>query len=182
MASIKRYSKSVYTRLGKKGQVQYFLENAFRIGFLMIALLIFFLLVNFYVINKIDTNRIQAEVTANRIMYSDAFMYQENLRTYIGIVDAKKFNDDRINSKINYPIKRHATAKLELYDNDDMDIAKYTAYLNKAQYDILYTLTSSGGAGKGSATLYTKTYPITYLDNNVYRYGTIRMKIIIPNS
>ena len=38
----------------KKGQVQYFLENAFRVGFLMVALLIFFLLINFYINNKID--------------------------------------------------------------------------------------------------------------------------------
>jgi hypothetical protein len=165
----------------KKGQVQYFLESVFRVGFLMVALLVFFLLVNFYIVNQIDTTMIQAEVTANRIMYSDTFMYQENFRTYLGIVDIKKFNSDTINKKVNYPIKKHATAKLELIDNDD-DKKNYTAYLNGAQYEILYTLTTSGGKGKGSATMYKKQYPITYIENNVYHYGTITMNIIVPNS
>jgi hypothetical protein len=165
----------------KKGQVQYFLESVFRIGFLMVALLVFFLLMNFYIVNKIDTNRLQAEVTANRIMYSDAFMYQENFRTYVGIVDARRFSSGNIDAKVNYPIKRHAAAKLELVDNIDGK-TKYTVYLNEAQYEILYTLARSRGEGKGSATIYNKKYPVTYLDNNVYRYGTIKMSIIVPNS
>jgi hypothetical protein len=98
-------------RINKKGQVQYFLENVFRIGFLMIALLVFFLLINFYIVNKIDTNRLQAEVTANRIMYSDAFMYKEGSRTYLGIVDARRFSTQNIEEKVDYTIKRHAAAK-----------------------------------------------------------------------
>jgi hypothetical protein len=167
--------------LSKKGQVQYFLENVFRIGFLMVALLVFFLLVNFFIVNKIDTNRLQAEVTANRIMYSDTFMYQENFKTYLGIVDIKRFNSDTIDKKINYPIKRHVTVKLELIDNDDGK-TRYTEYLNEAQYEILYTLSKSGGSGKGSSTMYFKQYPVTYIDNNDYRYGTIYMSIIVPNS
>ncbi len=165
----------------KKGQVQYFLESVFRIGFLMIALLVFFLLINFFIVNKINTTRLQAEVTANRIMYSDTFMYQENFRTYTGIVDVKKFNTATIENKTNYPIKRHAAARLELVDNTDGKI-RHIAYLNEAQYEILYTLTSSGSKGKGSATMYKKQYPVTYLENNEYRYGTIRMNMLVPNS
>jgi hypothetical protein len=170
--------KKIYS---KKGQVQYFLESVFRIGFLMVALLVFFLLVNFYIINKIDTTRIQAEVTANRIMYSDTFMYQENFRTYMGVVDVKRFNTATLDAKINYPVKKHATAKLELIDNIDGKV-KHTAYLNEAQYEMLYTLTRSRAEGKGSATMYRKRFPVTYLENNVYRYGTIDMKVIVPNS
>ena len=143
-----------------RGQAQYFLESAFRIGFLMIALLAFFLLTNFYVINRINTNRLQAEVTADRIMYSDTFMYKENSRTYIGIVDIKKFNNGTLNDKIAYQIQRHTAAKLDLRDNIDGEI-KYTAYLNAAQYDNLYVLAKSNANGKGGATIYTKYYPIT---------------------
>ena len=165
----------------KKGQVQFFLENAFRIGFLMIALLVFFLLVNFYIVNRLDTNKLQSEVTANRMIYSDTIMYSENSRTYVGVVDIKKFNDATINDKMNYPVKRHATAQLELVDNTDGKV-KYTAYLNKAQYENLYVLSQSGGSGKGGAISYLKTYPVTYLDGGKYFYGTINMRIIIPNS
>lgn len=165
----------------RKGQVQYFLESVFRIGFLMVALLVFFLLINFYIVNKIDTTRLQAEVTANRIMYSDTFMYQENFRTYTGIVDTKKFNTATIEEKTDYPIKRHATARLELFDNMNGSSIQ-AAYLNEAQYEILYQLTSSGSSGKGSATIYKKNFPVTYLKDNEYRFGTIRMSIIVPNS
>jgi hypothetical protein len=165
----------------KRGQVQYLLENAFRVGFLMVALLVFFLLVNFYIVNRIDTYRLQSEVTANRLMYSNTIMYEENYRTYIGIVDIKKFNDDNIGEKINYPIKRHVAAKLEIVDNVD-GLVKYTAYLNKAQYDNLRVMATSGISGKGSSILYTKNYPITYLDGGKYMYGTIKMEILVPYS
>jgi hypothetical protein len=165
----------------KRGQAQYFLESAFRIGFLMIALLAFFLLINFYVINRIDTNKLQAEVVADRLIYSNIIMYEENSRIYAGIVDMTKFDDDIISNNIVYEIKRHAAAKLELIDNVD-GIVNDTAYLNKLQYDNLYTLAKSAGRGKGGATIYTKYYPVTYKNGDKYLYGTIRMNIIIPNS
>jgi len=174
---------STSNRLHKRGQVQYFLESAFRIGFLMIALVVFFLLINFYVVNRTDTNRLQAEVIADKIMYSNIIMYENKAdsRIYMGIVDLKKFNDGSIDGKINYTIKRHAAVKMELVNNVDREI-KYTAYLNKAQYNNLYSLSKSGGRGKGGATSYNKYYPVTYTDGVKYYYGTIKMLIIIPNS
>lgn len=165
----------------KKGQVQYFLENAFRVGFLMVALLVFFLLINFYINNKIDTNRLQAEVTANRILYSDTLMYEENNRAYLGIVDIKKFNNANIEEKISYPVQRHATAKLEIVDNIDGKI-KHTAYLNQGEYERLDVIQRSQGEGKGGATKYFKYFPITYSEGGIYHYGTLNMILIIPNS
>jgi len=174
-------NNSFINKKNKKGQVQYLLENAFRVGFLMVALLVFFLLVNFYIVNRIDTHRLQAEVTANRLMYSNTIMYEENYRTYIGIVDIKKFNDDNIGQKIDYTIKRHAAAKLDIVNNINGSVM-YTAYLNKAQYDNLQVMANNGAAGKGTAITYNKDYPITYLDGGKYMYGTIKMEIVIPLS
>ncbi len=169
-------------KIRKKGQVQYFLENAFRIGFLMIALLAFFLLINFYIVNKFDTNKLQSEVIANRLMYSDTFMYEKNARIYTGIVDLSKFEDKDINEDVNYLVKKHAAVRMRLVDNKDSKI-EFNASLNKKQYDILYTLVRGKGEGKGSATIYYKIFPVSYLDNSgEYRYGTIYMNIIIPNS
>jgi hypothetical protein len=165
----------------KKGQVQYFLESAFRIGFLMIALLAFFLLINFYVHNRMDTNRLQSEVIANRILYSDAIMWQEkdNPRVYTGIIDVGLFSSTTLDARIDYATKRHATAKLTIIDNIDGP-TNYVAYLNKLQYDNLDIIV--GKEGKGAATRYTKNYPITYTDGKEYKYGTLMMDIIIPNS
>ena len=170
---------------GKKGQAEYLLENVFRIGFLMVALLAFFLLVNFYINNQIDTNRLEAEVLANRIIYSDAIMYKDpaTQRVYTGIVDTEKFKDQNsIDKNIDYSNKRHATAKLELMNNIE-GVVHYTNYLDKDQYESLKVLVDSGAKGKGSATEYEKNYPMTYKDDaGQYQYGTIKMTIIIPNS
>lgn len=170
------------TNFKKRGQAQYLLENAFRIGFLMIALIAFFLLINFYIVNKFDTNKLQAEVIANRIMYSDTFMYQENLRTYTGIVNLAQFTTTNIDKNVDYLTKKHATVRMRLVDNKDNNI-EHIAYLNEQQYLMLDTLAKADGEGKGSATKYIKSYPVTYKDvAGNYRYGTIHMSIIIPNS
>ena len=166
-----------------KGQVQFFLENAFRIGFLMIALLVFFLLINLYITNRIDPNRLEAEVLANRIMYSDIITYQDRatLRLYTGIVDIQKFNDATLNSNIDYLTKKHATANLTLINNQNGAWVT-EACLNRAQYMNLKALAGSSAVGQGSATAYKKEYPITYFKDGEYYYGTIIMEIVIPNS
>jgi hypothetical protein len=167
--------------MSRRGQVQYFLESAFRIGFLMVALLAFFLLINFYITNRIDTNRLQSEVTANRIMYSDAIMWQDSATSqiYTGIIDLNQFNENILNSKINYATTRHAAVKLVIKDNKE-GIEKYTTYLNRGDYEKLDAIL--GKQGKGSATRYIKNYPITYKNGTEYKYGTLIMDIIIPNS
>jgi len=175
-----KYTQKYIKNLNKKGQVQYFLESAFRIGFLMVALLAFFLLVNFYIVNRIDTNRLQAEVTANRIIYSDAIMWQDNSRVYPGIIDINKFNDDTLGRRIDYATKSHAAAQLKIIDNKDGTEKYPPAYLNKAQYENFQAII--GKEGKGSATMYTKDYPITYRNGDESNYGTLIMNIIIPNS
>lgn len=179
-------SKLTRIQKHKKGQVSYFLESAFRIGFLMIALLAFFLIVNFYITSQVDTTRLEAEIVASRILYSDSIMQSDDVigRTYPGIVDSKKFSNATaiLDERLNYPVKRHATAKLELLDNSDGK-TKYTSYLNKDQYDILLVVVEAKSKGKGAATRYIKYYPVTYIDDNgMYRFGTIRMSLIVPNS
>jgi hypothetical protein len=177
----------IHRAMHKKAQVEYLLQNAFRIGFMIIALLAFFLLINYYVNNKIDTNQIQEEVLLNRILYSDAIM-KNDVRTgnvYTGIIDLGKFNNATLDQSINYgSYNRHVGAKLKLL-NKDPDPSKQfiaDAYLNKIQYNSLNTLTNSV-TGKGSGTRYITQYPVTYIgfDNNYY-YGTLVVEIIVPNS
>ena len=175
------YKQKMHKRMKNKGQVQYFLESAFRIGFLIVALLSFFLLINFYITNKLDTQRLQSEVLVNRILYSDAIMMQEleNSRVYTGIIDVNKFDSTNLDAKIDYSIKKHATAKLQIVDNIDGKV-KYTAYLNKPQYENLEVILYK--EGKGGSTRYIKTYPITYTDGTEYKYGRLIIDMIIPNS
>jgi hypothetical protein len=169
-----------------RGQVQFFLENVFRLGFLMIALLAFFLLVNFYVVNKIDTTQLEAETVANRIIYSNIIMHNDinTGRVYVGIVDKQKVDDSRIFNQINYLNERHVAVKIKLLNNTPKNDFVKEAYINKAQFERLKVIIDAnlGGSGKGGATMFIKKYPVTIKDYNTYSYGTLVLEIIVPNS
>jgi hypothetical protein len=177
-------------RINKKGQIEYLLQNAFRIGFTIIALLAFFLLINFYINNKIDTRYVQAETLANRIVQSDALMLQDpnTFRVYTGIVDMEKFNDKTVlDTTINYEFSRYAAAKVKIYKKDNYGQSIYLGetYLNKNNYDNLKTLINSGVTGKGSASMLIKDYPVTCAyDKNfaLYDYCIMTVEVIVPNS
>ena len=174
----------------KKGQIEYLLQNAFRIGFTIIALLAFFLLINYYINNKIDTRYVQAETLANRIMLSDALMLQERgtSRIYTGIVDMNKFNDKTsLDKSIKYEFNRHAAAKVKLSKKDVYGNVNYIGdiYLNKNNWDNLKTTINSGATGKGSATMLIKDIPVTCAydtDLNNYDYCIMTVEVIVPNS
>jgi hypothetical protein len=173
----------------KRGQAEEFLENAFRLGFMFIALLIFFLLVNLYVTNKIDTRLLQAETLANRIVYSDTIMYSDpyTYRAYAGIVDMSKFNDGVLNGKIGYAFTKHAAAKLKLYEKPVQGQENFIteAYINREQYKIWKAMIDSGTSGKGSAVMTVKEFPATCLfdaKQGTYKYCTLVVEVIVPNS
>jgi len=169
----------------KKGNAEYILENAFRIGVMTVALLAFFLLINYYINNKLETNMLQAETIANRILYSDAIMYSDEntFRVYPGIVDLKKFNDDNIKNYIQYTNERHVGIKMKILNKNPDKTKQFVAeaYVNKDNYDNLKQLL--GIPGQGSATMHVRSYPITYIDiDDNYNYGQLVIEIIVPNS
>lgn len=177
-------------RFNKKGQIEYLLQNAFRIGFTIIALLAFFIMINFYINNKIDTRYVQAEVLANRIIQSDALMLQDpgTFRIYTGIVDMEKFNDKTsLDTSIKYEFNRHATAKVKISKKDVYGNIQYfdDIYLNKNNWDNLKTLINSGATGKGSASMIIKDFPVTCAydkELNVFDYCIMTVEVIVPNS
>lgn len=177
-------------KFNKRAEIEYMLENAFRIGFTVVALLAFFLMINFYINNKIDTRYVQAEVLANRIIQSDALMLQDpnTFRIYTGIVDMDKFNDQTsLDKTINYEFNRHATAKVKIEKKDVYGVKSYVRdiYLNKNNWDNLKTLINSGSEGKGSASMIVKDFPVTCAydkDFNLYDYCIMTVEVIVPNS
>jgi len=171
----------------KKGQADYLISNSFRIAFMVVALIAFFLMINFYVSTKIDVQNLQAQALLNRILYSDAVMYSnpQTARVYVGIVDMAKFNDASLDASISYGnFTRHVSAKLKLLKKlpeipgGDLFIAD--AYLNRHEFEIQKPRLSP--SGKGAATMYITKYPVTYLKDGIYDYGTLVVEIIIPNS
>ncbi len=164
--------------------VQYLLENAFRIGFLMIALVIFFLLINFYVSTKIDIKQLQAETISARILYSEAITYQDpnTYRTYPGIIDASKFNSERLDEFIPYTFSKYIAVKLTLFHKDGATLIN-EAHLNKQQYETWKVLIDSNIQGKGSVTYFQKLLPVTYKEKDgSFPYATLMLEILVPNS
>jgi len=172
----------------KKSQVEYLLENAFRIGFLMIALLAFFLLINYYINNKMDTQYLESQVVLNRVLYSDSIMVQDadTGKIYTGIVDIDKLDNDRLDINVNYGrFKRHVAVKLKLLNKDPDPNNQFIkdAYINKPMFDNWKKLIDAGISGKGGAMIYITQYPVTYLNyDQKYYYGTLVVEIIVPNS
>ncbi|MGV8150591.1 MAG: hypothetical protein ACP5NV_02580 [Candidatus Woesearchaeota archaeon] len=174
----------------KRGQIEYFLQNAFRIGFTIIALLAFFLMINFYINNKIDTRYTQAETLANRIIQSDALMLQDEhtLRTYTGIVDMQKFSDVRsLDNSIPYKFNRNAAARVKIYEKDIYGSSNYVGeiYLNKNNWENLKSIIDSGVKGKGAASMIVKDFPVTCAyDKELahYAYCVMTVEVIVPNS
>ncbi|MFA5797772.1 MAG: hypothetical protein WC916_07120 [Candidatus Woesearchaeota archaeon] len=177
-------------RNNRKGQAEYLLENAFRIGFLMIALLAFFLLITYYINNKADTRLLQAETFANRIVYSDAIMYQDEktFRIYPGIVDLAKVNDTRLDKSISYSATRHAAAKIKIVSKPQQDgtaIFIKDAYINRNTFENLYNMITARIYGKGSGIQVIKEFPVTCYDTTStppYYYCTLIVEVIVPNS
>jgi hypothetical protein len=169
---------------GKKAQLEYVMQNVFRIGFAICAVIIFFVIINYYVNNKIDTNLLQEETLTNRILYGNSIMYQDptTARIYPGIVDVIKFKSGSIDASIDYgEYKRHAAAKITLTKKPPASSQIAQTYLNKDNFENLQQLLNT--RGKGSATYYEAQYPVAYKDfagND--DYGTLTVEIIIPNS
>lgn len=174
-------------RKSKRGQINYLIHNAFRLSFMIAALLAFFVIINYYINNQIDSQELQAETLANRILYSDAVMLSDGDigRTYPGIIDMKKFTSESLDSNINYgDFRRHAAAKLKLLSKNPDPSKNLVAdcYLNNAMYENWKILITSGAGGAGGAMMYVKQFPVTYLESGTYKFGTLIVEVIIPNS
>ncbi len=173
----------------KKGSVNLLIESFLRILFAIVALLAFVLLVGLYIVNKADTKYLQAEVFKYRILYSDNIMYQDptTFRIYEGIVDMNKLNkdlDDRIDYK-EFP--RHIAAKIKLLEKPNKDFEQGAflkeAYYNKDHFLNMQKLIDAGINGKESGTMYISSVPATCRYNeNDYRYCTLIVEVIVPNS
>ncbi|MBS3095679.1 hypothetical protein J4231_03290 [Candidatus Woesearchaeota archaeon] len=60
----------------------------------------------------ININKIEGKIILNRLFYSeDCFAYNDGVRTYVGTIDLKKFNDERIGKCLDgdYDIKAELT-------------------------------------------------------------------------
>lgn len=177
-------------RRSKKGQIEFLIENAFRIGFAIVALLLFFVMINYYVNNKIETRYVQAEVIANRVMFSDSIMMQDpyTFRTRNGIVDMQKFLDPTsLDTGLPYKFVRYSAVKVKIYEKTSSGNLVFVGenYLNKNNYENLKNLVDSGVRGKGGAVMLIKDVPVTCAYDKQFNQSTyciMTIEVIVPNT
>ncbi len=166
----------------KKGQLQFFLENAFRIGFVLFAVFAFMLLINKAIRGSVDTNTLEANVVTTRVLYSDLIMKQDpvTMRVYPGIVDLDKVNE-HINDRFIYENERIVGVKIIVYSKESKEkVVEKVTFMNPSRYKELLELRRFTGIG-GSEEYY-REYPITIIDSTGERYGILGIHILVPRS
>lgn len=161
-----------------------------RILFLVIVMFSVVILIRSFVVEKVDVTELEANIFANRLLYSQnsiSFVDEDTERVYPGIIDLTKFNSKEMESLLLKSIfygdnNRKVGAKITLKnpeDNKDTSL-----FYNRAFYDEKRTLIDSWGnaKGPGASTSFIKKLDVLILEKSKLHNGILTLDIIIPNS
>jgi hypothetical protein len=139
------------------------LEMFPRIIFLGIAIAVLFFFIYLFSINNIETDRIELKTFMNRLLYSDALMYENPYtgRIEFGTIDQDKFNSTLVEEKINY--ENNYFFAVNITYPDKLGQQKELIY-HKELYEQLKPL--KGLKGVGGVDYLVRDYTVTYYDNN----------------
>lgn len=148
------------------------------------------ILVRSFVVEKVDVIELEANLFANRLLYSPngiSFVDENTGRAYPGIIDFKKFGMNDMENKLLSSIyygdsNRNIGAKITFknFGSNEENLLFY----NKKFYDEKKILIESGlTKGPGGATSYTKKLNVLIFKNsNSMDKGLLELDIIMPNS
>ena len=160
-----------------------------RIIFLVIVMFAVMILIRSYVTTTIDTSELEANVFANRILYSPTAIsyYDKKIdRLYPGIIDADKFNsqkNEKFLEKSSYYGSKNMEIGAKLFLKDLSDNNNLEVFYNEDFFKEQKKLAESGlTKGPGGARLFIKKYDVLLLKNNIPNKGVLTMEIVIPNS
>ncbi len=159
-----------------------------RILFLVVLMFAIMLLIRSFVNTTIDSSELQANIFANRILYSPnavSYFDPDTQRVYPGIVDADKINA-AINDKSLEKSIYYGKKNLEIgakFSVNDMKENKIDFFYNEDFFKEQEKIAGSGFTeGPGGARLYVKNYNVIVQKGSVLTNGVLTMKIVIPNS
>ncbi|HLC61469.1 MAG TPA: hypothetical protein VJI52_00445 [Candidatus Nanoarchaeia archaeon] len=159
-----------------------------RILFLVVLMFAIMLLIRSFVNTTIDSSELQANVFANRVLYSTnaiSYVDPDTQRVYPGIVDLDKLksaiSDKSLEKSISYGKKNlEIGAKFSV---NDMKENKIDFFYNEDFFREQEKIAGSGFTeGPGGAKLYVKNYNIIVQKGSVLTNGVLTMSIVIPNS
>jgi len=139
------------------------------VAVIIVALFIAFATFN-YLNEKIDTTNLETFLLTKKLVYSDSCLaYSDSTKTYIGIIDLEKLNNERLN---NCFTKNNFGYKVSLYDINNK-IVKTTSNLNQRQ-DAYFPI--CGEVPKHKCL--TRKDLVQYLDQGKIKTGLIEIEVI----
>ena len=155
----------------------------FNLLLLIIVAVVLVFLINIFTVNELNTQRLEAEVLKDRVLYSKnciSYYDSEIDRSYPGIIDIKKFNEATLNDCLYFKEEnRNIAAKIMLTTSKNYDYK--TIYYNQNWYDSWYPLVSIPGPGGTKAFAYTINVLVLSETNELKDYF-LNFEILVPNS
>lgn len=160
-----------------------------RILFIIVIMFAIMALVRSYVTITLDTSEVEANIFANRIVYSKngiSYFDSELDRVYPGIIDVEKFNSQQtekfLEKTIYYGEKNmEISAKLVLKDINKN--REFSAFYNENFFKEQKKMVDAGFTqGPGGAKGFAKKYNVLITEEGSLSSGILNIDVIIPNS
>jgi len=152
-----------------------------RFAFLLILVLVVGYVVSRYQSAELKTRLSESEAFFNAVYYSpDAISYfdVEKGISVPGIIDLENFNEERIESALNYEKNDVIAASFSLFDLNGKLIK--TVVYNKEKYDLWKPISKpEGKGGIGATSVFEKEIYVLYF-NGKTNPGILKAEIILP--
>lgn len=170
-------------QMNKKSQISTLMTITIpRLLFLVIVLFSIVFLIRQFVVNNLNVQDVQAEVFADRILYSpNGILYYDSSlqRTIPGIIDPLKLKPDILDSLMDYKSKNFIAANITLFDTKN-NVVSSAAY-NKESYLNWKPIAQSLLKGAGGVKKTAKTVFVNYIDTKLHQ-GYLKFEVLIPGN
>ncbi len=174
-------------RLGKKGFVDDLIYWVPKLIYYNIVFFVLLIMIFSFMAMRVELKEAEARAYLNRVIFSQdsIYYYDDELeRSYPGIVDIKKFNDNTLNLSMDFRSaieseNTYLAMSLNItYQRPGMENA--VAYHNGKWYDRF--LPRVGKRGKGGARMWQEDYFVTVMDEQGnLEPGTMNVRLLMPN-
>ncbi|MFC2135447.1 hypothetical protein ACFLTH_12610 [Bacteroidota bacterium] len=142
----------------------------------IILVLIFFAYM--FLFKNIKTDTIERQVFIERLLYSRnglAYYDEEIGRTYLGMIDLKKYDSEHLEKGINYSSNYFLAAKITLQ-------GKESIYYHEELYKKMLPLARAGVKGPGGADYWSKENKVSFTEEGILKTRILRIETIRTRS
>lgn len=174
-------------KLGKKGFVDDQVYWVIRLMYYNIVFFVLLIMIFSFMAMRVELKEVESRTYINRVLFSQdsVFYYDEKLeRTYPGIVDVKKFNEETLNLSMDF---RSAIENENTYlamclniTYQKLGMENLVACYNSKWYNRF--LPRAGKRGKGGAQMWQEDYFVLVRDEQGnLEPGTMNVRLLMPN-